>query len=90
MKNKTLLIDREKFCDWYFDYDTCKEFFERYSVFTDLLLDGKFEINLDDILENVGYLPEDVIADNQKPILDKNGEIKMDAYKEIKFTPLNN
>ena len=85
MKNKTLFIDKEKFCDWYFDDDTCNEFFDRYSVLSELIEKGTFEIKLDHILENVGYLPENVIADKQKPILDKYGEIDMNAYEQIIF-----
>ena len=86
MEKKKLFIDKEAFCDWYFDEDICEQFFDAYSIFSCLKEDGVFSITLKQILENVGYLPENVIADGETAILDEHGEIDMCAYDEILFS----
>ena len=88
-KNK-LLIDRQAFCDWYFDYDICKGFFERHDILESLENNGVFKVTLEDILKNVGYLPEDVVAEGQNPILNDNGEVDMYAYDIITFDKTKN
>jgi hypothetical protein len=88
-KNK-LLIDRQAFCNWYFDYDICKEFFLRHNILESLENDGVFKITLEDILKNVGYLPEEVVAEGQNPILNKNDDVDMNAYDIITFNEIKN
>jgi hypothetical protein len=85
MAKKILYIDRSAFLDWYFDHDTRKDFIDRHSVVTNLILDGKFEITADELLADVGYLPENVVFCGQKPKLDQFDEVDMNAYDEIKF-----
>ena len=88
-KNK-LLIDRQAFCDWYFDHDICKEFFERHNILESLENNGVFKVTLENILKDVGYLPEDVVAEGQNPILNDNGEIDMSEYDIITFDKTKN
>ena len=85
MAKKILYIDRSAFLDWYFDYDTRKEFMDRHSVVSSLMTDGEFTITADDLLSDVGYLPAGVEFCGQKVKLDENDEIDMNAYDEIKF-----
>jgi hypothetical protein len=88
-KNK-LLIDKQAFCDWYFDHDICKEFFERHNILESLENNGVFKVTLENILKDVGYLPEDVVAEGQNPILNDNGEIDMSEYDIITFDKTKN
>ena len=37
MENKTLLVDRNAFCDWYFDYEVCRDFFDDHDIFQKLI-----------------------------------------------------
>ena len=90
MEKKTLLIDKNAFCDWYFDHDICKEFFERHNILESLENNGVFKVTLENILKDVGYLPEDVVAEGQNPILNDNGEIDMSEYDIITFDKTKN
>ena len=85
MANKTLLIDKQAFIDWYFDHDICKEFFDRHDILKSLTDDGGFSITLQHILDSVGYLPADVVAEGQKPMLDESDEVDMSLYDTITF-----
>jgi hypothetical protein len=90
MAKKKLLIDKESFCNWYFDHDICKEFFNKHKILESLENDGVFKITLEDILKNVGYLPEDVVAEGQNPILNNHNDIDMNAYDIITFDKTKN
>jgi len=83
--NKTLLIDKQSFIDWYFDHDICKEFFNRHDILKSLTDKGVFTVTLQDILDNIGYLPADVVAEGQEPMLDNHDEIDMSLYDTITF-----
>jgi hypothetical protein len=85
MPKKKLLIDREAFCSWYFDEDICKDFFYRQGIHDALVSEGVFKITLKEILDGVGYLPADVVAEGQEPILDERDEVDMSAYDSITF-----
>ena len=87
MKKKVLLIDKQAFCDWYFDNEICEEFFYRHNMLQSLENHGFFKITLDDLLKKVGYLPEYVAKEGQNPILYDNdkGNIDMNFYDIIKF-----
>ena len=75
---KTLLIDKQAFIDWYFDHDICKEFFNRHDILESLTDKGVFTITLQHILDSVGYLPADIVAEGQEPMLDDNDEIDIE------------
>ncbi len=87
MAKKTLLIDKQAFCDWYFDNEICEEFFYRQNILQSLENNGVFTITLDNLLKKVGYLPDYVAAEGQNPILyeNDNGNIDMEYYDVIKF-----
>lgn len=85
MTKKKLLIDKESFCNWYFDHDICKEFFNKHKILESLENDGVFKITLQNILDGVGYLPKGVVAEGQEPIVDEDDEVCMDEYDVITF-----
>ena len=85
MTNKTLLIDQDAFVEWYFDHDICKEFFNKHKILESLTDKGAFTVTLQDILDNIGYLPEQVVAEGQEPILDNHDEIDISSYDTITF-----
>jgi hypothetical protein len=85
MENKTLLIDRNAFCDWYFDYDTCKDFFNDRKILYQLKTNGSFSITLQNILNGMDYVPTSVIADSQRNIYDDLEEVFLSGYDTIKF-----
>jgi len=62
-KKITLIINKEKFTNWYFDSDTCECLSE--SMIDELKDKGKIEYTLKDILLNAGYLPYDVIKNTE-------------------------
>jgi hypothetical protein len=85
MEKKILYIDREAFVDWYFDWDTCKDFVGTYSVISELKIEGTFSISVEDLLSGCGYLPGNLAVENQDVKLDDQDEIDMGYYDEIKF-----
>lgn len=85
MKNKTLLIDRESFCDWFFDQDIIEDFVSNYEVIQELIKTGKFTITANELISGAGYLPIHVAAEGQELILDEMDEIDMSSYDIIKF-----
>lgn len=85
MENKTLLIDRNAFCDWYFDYDTCKDFFNDHKILYKLKTNGSFSITLQNILNGMDYVPENVIAESQRHLYDDFEEVFLSDYENVKF-----
>ena len=85
MTNKTLLIDKDAFIAWYFDHDICKEFFDRHDILESLTDKGVFTITLQHILDSVGYLPAQVVAEGEEPMLDDSDEVDMSLYDIIIF-----
>jgi hypothetical protein len=53
MAKKILYIDRTAFLDWYFDHDTRKDFIDRHSVVSNLMMSGEFIITADELLSDV-------------------------------------
>lgn len=86
MKKKTLLIDRELFCDWFFDPDIVKDFVSDHKIIEKIIKTGKFTITADELLSSTGYLPSHVASEGQDIILDKMDEIDMSSYDVIKFS----
>jgi hypothetical protein len=85
MTKKKLLLDREAFIDWFFDYDMCKSFVGDYGVFMALITDGKFTLKATDLIANCGFIPEGVVAEGQEPILNDSGEVDICQYDVITF-----
>ena len=86
MENKTLLIDRNAFCDWYFDHDICKEFVHAHGIIQELKDEGTFTITLDHILNSAGYLPSNLVSSQQEVVIvDELDEVDMSYYDKIIF-----
>ena len=84
-KKKVLLLDKEAFLEWFWDYDMRKTFFDDHNVKGKLLEHGVFVFRIDELIENCGYIPSGVVADGQEPILDEDDEVVQDEYDDIKF-----
>jgi hypothetical protein len=85
--SKTLLVDKGLFLDWYFDNDTCESFVKDHNVVLKLLTNGRFWIRIDDIINNCGYLPLEVVHKSMKKDvrLDENEEVDLSYYTTYKF-----
>ena len=80
-----LLINKERFIEWYFDHEIQTNFFHRHGILDKLKEKGVFTINLQDVLDNVGYLPLYVVEDEQDVESNILEEVEMSEYDEIKF-----
>lgn len=69
---KVLLIDKKKFLDWYND-----DVDFTASVVYGLMTHGEYKITLDDLLIDLGYLPEWVLVDGQEYTLDEIGDVDL-------------
>ena len=85
MENKTLLIDRNKFCNWYFDYEVCKDFFYDQNIMEELKTHGTFTLNLQDILDGLDLIPDTIVAEGQEALTDEWDEVDTSAYDKITF-----
>ena len=83
MSKKKLIIDRQAFCDWYFDQGICEDFFYNHDILESLKTNGVFKITLQSLLDNVGYIPVDIVEDGQNPILNEIGEVDTTEYDII-------
>ena len=85
---KELLVNQDAFIEWYFDYDMRKTFFADNSILEELKSSGSFTITAQYLLENCGYLPENVAIEGQDLILNKDGEINLDSYNIFKLVKI--
>lgn len=85
MENKTLLIDRNKFCNWYFDYEICKDFFYDQNIMEELKTHGTFTLNLQDILDGLDLIPDTIVAEGQEALTDEWDEVDTSSYDKITF-----
>jgi hypothetical protein len=85
MENKTLLIDKNKFCDWYFDYEVCKDFFHDQNILEELKKHGTYSFNLQKVLNGMEYVPEHVVAEGQEPIIDEWENVFLWTYDNVTF-----
>lgn len=85
MENKTLLIDRNKFCNWYFDYEICKDFFYDQNIMEELKTHGTYTLNLQDILDGLDLIPDTIVAEGQEALTDEWDEVDTSAYDKITF-----
>lgn len=86
MESKVLLIDREKFLDWYFDNDTAEGFFHTFDVLESLKSNGTFTVDAQSMLDDCGYIPEWVVDESQTDVkLIDDNEVDTSYYDEIKF-----
>ena len=85
----TLLVDKGLFLDWYFDNDTCESFVSDHNVVLKLFTNGRFWVRIDDIINNCGYIPTEVVHDSMRKNvkLDENDEVDLSYYTTFKFVP---
>jgi hypothetical protein len=83
---KTLLINKDRFLDWYFDEDLRQDFFKNFNVLDSLNSQGTFTITASSILDACGYIPEYVVEDGQDIILYDCGEVDTTQYDSIEFS----
>ena len=83
----TLLVDKGLFLDWYFDNDTCESFVSDHNVVLKLFTNGRFWVRIDDIINNCGYIPTEVVHDSMRKNvkLDENDEVDLSYYTTFKF-----
>ncbi len=74
-----LILDRRLFLDWYFSGISFND-----NVYVDLLNNGKFELNIEELLYSVVSMPEWVLVDGQDYKLDANGDVDIDNVS-LKF-----
>ncbi len=83
----TLLVDKGLFLDWYFDNDTRESFVSDHNVVLKLFTNGRFWVRIDDIINNCGYIPTEVVHDSMRKNvkLDENDEVDLSYYTTFKF-----
>jgi hypothetical protein len=83
----TLLVDRGLFLDWYFDSDTCESFVSDHNVVLKLFTNGRFWVRIEDIINNCGYIPTEVVHESMRDSvrLDENDEVDLSYYTTFKF-----
>lgn len=71
---RTLFLNRERFLNWYFSdgIDITA------NVFDALLTDGKYELDIQELLESVGFVSEHILEDGQKYELYENGDVNIE------------
>ena len=71
---KTLFLNRESFLNWYFseDIDITP------NVWDALLSDGKYELNIQELLDSVAYISEDILEVGQEYKLEENGDVNIE------------
>lgn len=84
---RTLLINRRKFLNWYFDdSDILEDFCKHQKVFQRIIKDGRFTLTAEDVLKQCGYFPKQVTQKGQGRIpVDDCNEVDLTQYDEIKF-----
>jgi hypothetical protein len=84
---RTLLINRKKFLNWYFDdADTLVEFLNDHKVIESIIKNGRFTLTAEDVLKQCGYFPKQVAQRGQGRIpVDDCNEVDLTQYDEVKF-----
>lgn len=74
---KTLIIDRESFLDWYFSdgIDITA------NVIDALLTDGQYNLDIQELLESVGFVSEHILEGGQEYELYENGDVNIENVK---------
>ena len=74
---RTLFLNRSKFLNWYFSDNVSFN----DNVFDALLTDGKYELDINELLESVGFVSEDILEDGQEYELYENGDVNIENVK---------
>lgn len=71
---KTLLINRLAFLDWYFSDNI--NFTD--NVYISLLQEGKYELDIQELLESVNFIKENLLENGQDYQIDKAGFVNIE------------
>ena len=71
---RTLFLNRERFLNWYFSDNVSFD----ANVFDALLTDGKYELDIHQLLESVDFVSEDILEDGQDYELYENGDVNIE------------
>lgn len=78
----TLIIDKQKFLEWYNeDVDFTAD------VMHHLMNYGHYKVSVNDLLNDVGYIPEWVLVEGQKYKLYENGDVDV-RFVSLKFNDI--
>src|SRR5512137_1185683 len=78
---KKLLIDRKKFINWYVDVDT--DFIDQ--IYEALVDEGEYKLTAQQLLDSVGYIPEQVLVAGQEYTLDSSDDVDTAGFDLITF-----
>jgi len=79
MNKQTVLIDKDNFLDWRFREDDDKDFFLGDLIY-DLKREGKYSIDLEDVLSMTEYIPMYCINNWEDLNLDEKDEDEEELY----------
>ena len=74
---RTLFLNRKRFLNWYFSDNVSFN----DNVFDALLTDGKYKLDISELLDSVGFVSEDILEDGQEYELYENGDVNIDNVK---------
>jgi hypothetical protein len=71
---RTLFLNRERFLNWYFSdgIDITA------NVVDALLRDGQYNLDIQELLESVGFVSEHILEDGQEYELYENGDVNIE------------
>jgi hypothetical protein len=71
---RTLFLNRKKFLNWYFSdgIDITA------NVIDALLRDGQYNLDIQELLESVGFVSEHILEDGQEYELYENGDVNIE------------
>jgi hypothetical protein len=74
---RTLFLNRERFLNWYFSdgIDITA------NVVDALLRDGQYNLDIQELLESVGFVSEHILEDGQEYELYENGDVNIENVK---------
>ena len=71
---RTLFLNRKKFLNWYFSDGVSFD----ANVFDSLLTDGQYNLDIQELLESVGFVSEHILEDGQEYELYENGDVNIE------------
>lgn len=74
---RTLFLNRSKFLNWYFSDGINIQ----ANVFDALLTDGQYSLDISELLDSVGFVPEHILEIGQDYELYENGDVNIENVK---------
>jgi len=74
---RTLFLNRAKFLNWFFSDNVSFN----DNVFDALLTDGQYNLDIQELLDSVGFVSEDILEDGQEYELYENGNVNIENVK---------